>query len=136
MTPIYANIRLASSGTNIKLKHRIPCIILEDELEHKHGQKKRLKSEIKKITIQLKLRLSWLVYSALLQKINIAIKSRSSAISFKHKKKVMILRKKRQEHNNRVAVYVPKEVLHKFSSNKLSQEEHEALSYSVYYHIP
>ena len=136
MTPRYANIRLASSSTNIKLEHRIPCIILEDELEHKHGQKKRLKSKIKKIAIQLKLPLSWLVYSVLLQKINIPIKSRSSAISFKHKKKLMILRKKRQEHNKRVAVYVPKEVLHKFSRYKLSQEVHEALSYSVYYHIP
>ena len=33
-------------------------------------------------------------------------------------------------------VYVPKEVVHNFSSYKLSKEEHEALSYSLDYHIP
>ena len=48
----------------------------------------------------------------------------------------MNLRKKQQEHNKRAAVYVPKEVVHNFSSYKLSKEEHEALSYSLDYHIP
>ena len=106
------------------------------ELQHKHRQKKRLKSEIRKISIQLKLSLSLLIYSTLLRKINIAVKSISIAISFKHKKKLMNLRKKQQEHNKRAAVYVPKEVVHTFSSYKLSKEEHEALSYSLDYHIP
>ena len=106
------------------------------ELQHKHRQKKRLKSEIRKISIQLKLSLSLLIYSTLLRKINIAVKSISIAISFKHKKKLMNLRKKQQEHNKRAAVYVPKEVVHNFSSYKLSKEEHEALSYSLDYHIP
>ena len=106
------------------------------ELQHKHRQKKRLKSEIRKISIQLKLSLSLLIYSTLLRKINIAVKSISIAISFKHKKKLMNLRKKQQEHNKRAAVYVPKEVVQNFSSYKLSKEEHEALSYSLDYHIP
>ena len=107
------------------------------ELQHKHRQKKRLKSEIRKISIQLKLSLGLLVvYSPFLHKINITVKSRSIAISFKHKKKLMNLRKKQQEHNKRAAVYVPKEVVHNFSSYKLSKEEHEALSYSLDYHIP
>ena len=45
-------------------------------------------------------------------------------------------RKKQQKHNERTAAYVPKEVVHNFSSYKLSKEEHEALSYSLDYHIP
>ena len=136
MIPTFANILLATNCNNIKLKHRIARIILEDELQHKHQQKKRLKSEIKKISIQLKLSLSLLVYSALLHKINIAVKSRLTAISFKYKKKLMNLQKKQQEHKKRAAVYVPKEVVHNFSSYKISKEEHEALSYSLDYHIP
>ena len=131
----FSNIRLGTSGTNIKLKHCIARIILEDELQHKHREKKRLKSEIRKISIQLKLSLSLLIYSTLLRKINIAVKSISIAISFKHKKKLMNLRKKQQEHNKRIAVYVPKELVHNFSSHKLSKEKHEALSYSLDYHI-
>ena len=117
------------------IKHRIADMILEDELEHKHRQMKRLKIEIKKISIQLKLSLSLSVYNALLHKINIAVKSKSIAIGFKHNKKLMNLRKKQQEHDERAAVYVPKEVVHNFSSHKLSKEEHEALSYSLDYHI-
>ena len=77
-----------------------------------------------------------LVYSALFHKIYITVKGRSIAISFKHKKKLMNLQKKEQEHDKRVAVYVPKGVVHNFSSYKLSKEEHEALSYSLDYHIP
>ena len=46
-------------------------------------KRKKLKSEIKKISIQLKLSLSLLAYSTLLRKINIAVKSRLIAISRK-----------------------------------------------------
>ena len=128
LIPTLANIQLATNGNNTKLKHRIARIILEDELQHNHRQKKRLKSEIKKMSIRLRLSLSLLVYNTLLHKINITAISRSIAISFKHNKKLMNLRKKQQEHNKRAAVYVPKEVVHNFSSYKLSKEEHEAFS--------
>ena len=40
LIPAFANISLATNGNNIKLKHRIARIILEDELQHKHQQKK------------------------------------------------------------------------------------------------
>ena len=81
--------------------------------------KKRLKSEIRKISIQLKLCLSSLVYNTLLRKINIAVKSRLIAISFKQRKKLMNLQNKQQEHNKRAAVYVTKGVVHNFFSYKL-----------------
>ena len=97
--------------------------------------KKRLKSEIRKISIQLKLCLSSLVYNTLLRKINIAVKSRLIAISVKQRKKLMNLQDKQQEHNKRTAVYVTKDVVHNFFSYKLSKEEHEALSYSLDYQI-
>ena len=58
------------------------------------------------------------------------------AVNFKHKKKLMNLRKKQQEQNKRAAVYVRKEVVHYFCSYKLSKEKQEALSYSLDYHIP
>ena len=86
MISTFANIRLATSGNNIKLKRRLARIILEDELQHKYRQKKKVNSDIKTISIQLKLSLSLLAYNPSLQKINVAVKSRSNAISFKHKK--------------------------------------------------
>ena len=135
LIPTFANIQLATSGTNVKLQHLIARIILEDELQHKHRKKKRLKSETRKISIKLKLSLSLLVYCALLRKINIAVKGRSIAISFKHKKKLTNLRKKHQERNKRAEVYVTKEVAHNFSLYKLSKEEHEAFSCSFDYHM-
>ena len=48
----------------------------------------------------------------------------------------MNLQKKQQQHNERAAVYAPKEVVHNFSSDKLSKEDHEGLSYSLDYDIP
>ena len=43
LIPTFANIQLGTSGINIKLKHCIARIILEDELQHKHRQKKKAK---------------------------------------------------------------------------------------------
>ena len=47
----------------------------------------------------------------------------------------MNLQEKQEEHKKRAAVYVPKEVVHSFSSYKMSKKEHVALSYSLDYHI-
>ena len=72
LIPTFAKARLSTKGSNIKLKHRIACIIVEDELQYKHRHKKNLGYEIKNLSIQLKLSLSTVLYSALL-----AIKSKS-----------------------------------------------------------
>ena len=90
----FANVRLSTKGSNIKLKHRIARIIIEDELQYNYQHKKKLKNEIKNLSIQLKFSFSTILYSALLLKINIVIKSRSIAISRKHKNKILNLQYK------------------------------------------
>ena len=49
------NVRLSTKGANTKLNHPIERIIIADELQYKHRQKKKLKNEIKSLSIQLKL---------------------------------------------------------------------------------
>ena len=87
----FANVRLSTKGSNIKLKHRIARIIIEDELQYNYQHNKKL---IKNLSIQLKFSFSTILYSALLLKINIVIKSRSIAISRKHKNKILNLQYK------------------------------------------
>ena len=50
----------------LKLKCRIARIIIEDELQYKHRHKKKLRNEIKNLSVQLKLSLSTVLYSVLL----------------------------------------------------------------------
>ena len=95
-----------------------------------------MKNEIKNLSVQLKLSLSTILYSALLHRINIAIISRSIAISRKHKKKILNLQHKQQKCYNSNVSYTPKEVVHNFSSYVVSQEEHEALSHGLEHHMP
>ena len=54
----FENVRLSSTRANIKLKHRIARIIIADELQYKHRHNKKLKNEIKNLSIQLKLSFS------------------------------------------------------------------------------
>ena len=62
----------------------------------------------------------------LLHNINTAIKSRSTTISHKHKKKILDIN----------VSYFPKEVVHNFSSYVLSQEENDAFPYGLEHHTP
>ena len=68
-------------NANYKLKQRIGRTIMEDELQGKHHEKKNLKKDIKAPSIQLKSFLNVLIYSVLFHKINIAVRSRSNAVS-------------------------------------------------------
>ena len=50
---------------------------MEDELQRKHHEKKKLKKDIKALSIQMKSCLNVFIYSVLPHKINIAVRSRS-----------------------------------------------------------
>ena len=64
------------------------------------------------------------MYSTLLHQINIAVKSKSRAITFRHKKKLLNLRKKQKQHQqyDTLLLYVKKTVCN-MSSYVLSDEE-------------
>ena len=55
LLPTFTNVRLYTKESDIKLKHRIARIIMKDELQYKHRHKKKLRNEIKNLSIQLKL---------------------------------------------------------------------------------
>ena len=137
LIPTIVNVRLSTKGYNIKLKHCIVRIIIEEKLQHRHRHRKKLRNEIKNLSIELKLSLSTVLYCVLLHNINIATKSRSIAISHchKHKRKNLNLQHKQKKSYNSNISYTTKNVVHNFSSYVLSQEEHEAFSYGLEHRI-
>ena len=94
-----------------------------------------MKNEINNLSIQLKRSLSTVLYSVLFHKINIAIKSRSIAISHKNKTFFLDLQHKQHKCYNSNISYTPKEIVHNFSSYVLSQKEHDALSYGLEHRV-
>ena len=62
----------------------------------KHQEKKRLNQEIKVIGTQLKIVLPALVYTTLLHRINVEVKSRIKSIAKRHEKKLSKFRKRQQ----------------------------------------
>ena len=89
LLPTFSTIKLSIQTKNNKLKEHIGRIIMEHELEREHLEKKQLKKEIKSISIQLKMLLSMIIYSFLLNKINIAIRSKMKVTKLCHNKKDM-----------------------------------------------
>ena len=66
---------------------------MENELERKNQEKRKLRKEIRSISIQLKSSLTVLIYSALLRKISDIIRSKQKAVTMRHEKKLINLRK-------------------------------------------
>ena len=79
--------------------------------------------------------LSLMVYSVLLNRINIAIKSRAKVIKLRHNKKICNLRK-RHSTDKLSKTKAPKNIIHNFSSYGLTEEEIQALSHGLDQHIP
>ena len=108
---------------------------MEHELERNYHENKQFKKEIKLMSIQLKRSLSMIIYSVLLNKINIAITSRMKVIKLHHNKKICNLRKKhcidKLPYNK-----IPKNIIHNFSTYDLTKDEMQALSYGLDQHVP
>ena len=108
---------------------------MEHELERNYHENKQFKKEIKLMSIQLKRSLSMIIYSVLLNKINIAITSRMKVIKLHHNKKICNLRMK---HGIDKLLYnkIPKNIIHNFSTYDLTKDEIQALSYGLDQHVP
>ena len=57
-------------------------------MQRKHLEKNQLRKEIRSVSIQLKSCLTTLVYTVLLQRISMVVRSRKKAINLRHQKKV------------------------------------------------
>ena len=93
LLPMFAEVRLSNKNAIFKLKQRIGRIIMEDEMQRKHLEKKKLRKEIRSASIQLKVCLTILVCSVLLQRIKMVVRSTKKAINLRHQKKLLKLRK-------------------------------------------
>ena len=105
-------------------------------MQCKHHEKKKLKKDIKALSIQLKSCSNNLIYSVLLHKFNIAVRSRSNAVSKRHVKKLFNLRKQKDQRSLNDEEKQSKNIIHNFQSYSLTKEEVEALSYGLDQNIP
>ena len=135
LLPTFATVQLSMQTKDKELKNRIGRIIMEHELESIYHERKLLRKQIKSLSIQLKMSLSLMVYSVLLNRINIAIKSRVKVIKLQHNKKICNLRK-RYGTDKLSETKPPKNVIHNFSSYHPTEEEIQALSHGLDQHIP
>ena len=110
-------------------------VCLSNMVKSSKHHEKLLRKEIKSLSIQLKMSLSLMVYSVLLHRIDIAIKSRVKVIKFRHNKKICNLRR-RSNIDKLSKTRPPKKVIHNFSSHDLTEEEIQALSHGLDKHIP
>ena len=106
---------------------------MEDEMQRKHLEKKKLGKEIRSVSIQLKSCLTILVYTVLLQRINMVVRSRKKAMNLRYQKKLLTLRK-RQYICNETANF-QKNIIHNFYTYAITKKE-EALTYVLDQHIP
>ena len=122
----FTNVKLSIKGKNIKLKHHIAQIIMDGEMMYKHQQKEKLKINIKRLSIQLKLVLHVMIYSLLQHKVNLAIKSKSKVIGIHHSKKLLKFQQSQKQQ---------KKTINNFSLYNFSKDEYDALSCGLYQHI-
>ena len=107
---------------------------MEDEMPKKHPEKKKLRKEIRSVSIQLKSCLTILVYTVLLQSINMVVRSRKKTINSRPQKKLLKLRK--GQYNCNEIANIQKNIIHNFSTYTLTKNEEEALTYELDQHIP
>ena len=104
-------------------------------MQVKHQEKKKLKQEIKILSTQLKIALLMLIYTMLLHRINLAVKSRIKSIAKRYEKKLSKFRKRQQMSDIKSCIQVSKNAKHNFSSYTLSDDEIMALNYGLDEHV-
>ena len=139
LIPTFAKVNIAIKHGTQKLKTKIARAVMETEIQNKHIQKRKIKKAIRDTKIKLKSSLTLIIYNTLLHQINIAVKSKVKAITSRHTKKLINLRDKRSDYNNKFNNYTCtfiKATVHNMSSYNLTQEEYDALAFGLDHHIP
>ena len=112
-------------------------LVMEAELKDKHNSKKKLKNIIRRLTFDLKRKVSFILFTAIIYQLNIAIKSRSKATGLRHEKKLKNLRKAQNSTmKDNVNLEFIKYTVHNYSSYILSEQEKIALSFGLEQHNP
>ena len=86
--PTFANVNLSTHYGSYNLKKRITRIIMENILQCKYQEKKKIKEEILLLDKKLRLCLNMVIKHDLLHQINITVKVRLKVIGKRHTKKL------------------------------------------------
>ena len=116
---------------------KIARTVMETEMQNKHNQKKKIKKQIRDIKFQWKSSLTLILYNTLLQRINVAVKSRVKAIMTRHLNKLSRLRNKRSTYisNSNHTPFITNTVSN-LPCYILNEVEYNALAFEVDRHIP
>ena len=90
LIPTFAKVKLWIKSANRKLHYKMARLVMEAELKDKHNSKKKLKNIIRRLTFDLKRKVSFILFTAIIYQLNIAIKSQSKATGLYHEKKLKI----------------------------------------------
>ena len=90
LIPTFAKVKLSIKSTNRKVQYKMTRLVMEAELKDKSHSKKKLKSIIRRLTFDLKRKVSFILFTAIIHQLNIAIKSQSKATGLYHEKKLKI----------------------------------------------
>ena len=93
LIPTFAKVKLSIKSANRKLQYKMARLVMEAELKDKHNSKKKLKNIIRRLTFDLKRKVSFILFTAIIYQLNIAIKSRSKATGLRQEKNLKNLRK-------------------------------------------
>ena len=137
LIPTFAKVKLSIKSANRKLQYKMARLVMEAELKDKHNSKKKLKNIIRRLTFDLKRKVSFILFTAIIYQLNIAIKSRSKATGLRHEKKLKNLRKAQNSTmKDDVDLEFIKHTVHNYSSYILSEQEKIALSFGLEQHNP
>ena len=133
----FAKVKLSINSANRKLQYKMARLVMEAELKDKHKSKKKLKNIIRRLAFVLKRKVSFILFTAIIYQLIIAIKSQSKATGLRHEKKLKNLRKAQNSAmKDNVNLEFIKHTVQNYSSYILSEQEMIALSFGLEQHIP
>ena len=84
----FAKVKVSIKSANGKLQYKMARLVMEVELNDKHNSKEKLKNIIRRLTFDLKRKVSFILFTVVIYQLNTAIKSRSKATGLRHEKKL------------------------------------------------
>ena len=123
LIPMFAKVKLSIKSVNRKLQYKMAKLVIQTELKDKHRLKSKLKNMIRRLTFDLKRKVIFTLFNAIIYQLNIAIKIRSKATSLRHEKNLKHLCKAQnstmKDNNNLEFI---KYTVHNYSSYILSDQ--------------
>ena len=78
LIPTFAKVKLSINNVNRKLQYNMAKLVMEEELKDKYNSKKKLKNIIRRLTFDLKRKVSFILFisfNAIIYQLNKVIKS-------------------------------------------------------------